>query len=246
MIDACYRARSLKKERPDTCAPGNYGVFGDDIIVQTSSASDMFRLLRLSGFTVNQSKTFVKGPFRESCGADFHEGVNIRGVYLKNLDTAPLRYAAINQLNLFSTRTGIPTKALSRLLTQSVKWRAVPRWENDDAGIKVPLSLVHPKTDKNGSFIYKGLVPIGLRIRIGTKEIFSPRRKLIYNASGLLIAYLAGTIQSCEIGVRHDSVSYRQRLRVAPSWDSTPCSHPLEGWFNWQRWETAVWFNLLG
>lgn len=57
-------------------------VYGDDIIVPTECAAPLLETLRAVGFTPNASKSFWSGPFRESCGADFHLGVNVRPVFV--------------------------------------------------------------------------------------------------------------------------------------------------------------------
>lgn len=60
----------------------DYTVYGDDIIVRTSVAPRVLQLLKLCGFTANSDKTFLTGPFRESCGADWFEGVDVRPIML--------------------------------------------------------------------------------------------------------------------------------------------------------------------
>jgi hypothetical protein len=69
-----------------------YAVYGDDIIVRQSAALLVIERLHYLGFRVNVEKTFIHGPFRESCGADFFEGENIRPYYL---DQAPLTWPAV-------------------------------------------------------------------------------------------------------------------------------------------------------
>jgi len=59
-------------------------VYGDDIIVPTSAAPELMRLLNCVGFVVNEKKSYWKGPFRESCGADFLRGIDIRPCYIKD------------------------------------------------------------------------------------------------------------------------------------------------------------------
>lgn len=56
----------------------DFCVYGDDIIVRQRSALLVIELLKFFGFDTNVDKTFVFGPFRESCGADYFEGVNVR------------------------------------------------------------------------------------------------------------------------------------------------------------------------
>jgi len=59
--------------------PGtDYSVYGDDIIVRKQYAGDVLRLLKALGFSPNADKTFVNGPFRESCGSDWFGGVDVR------------------------------------------------------------------------------------------------------------------------------------------------------------------------
>ncbi|DAD52611.1 TPA_asm: RNA-directed RNA polymerase [ssRNA phage SRR6960551_13] len=60
----------------------DFRVYGDDIIVRRSVFDRVISLLRFLGFKPNPKKTFSEGPFRESCGADFHSGVNVRPVNL--------------------------------------------------------------------------------------------------------------------------------------------------------------------
>jgi hypothetical protein len=249
IVLACFRVNGIQPYHPRGKGFGNYGVFGDDIIVPREISDDVFRLLDLLGFVVNQSKTFVEGPFRESCGSDFFLGRNIRGVYVKSLKSPQDRYAVINQLNLFSTRTGIPLPKTVQALLETVKFCPVPRWDNDDAGIKVPLSLA-PKTihRQYQSICYTRYEAEGQKLRIYDSGIWVPRfaKPRLYNPYGLYICFLQRSVNFYSIGVRHNPARYRRKLGVAPYWDATPTTHPLAGWFNWQRWDTAVYLNLFG
>lgn len=47
-------------------------VFGDDIIIQREHARQLIDDLESVGFVVNEDKSFIDGPFRESCGANYH------------------------------------------------------------------------------------------------------------------------------------------------------------------------------
>lgn len=60
----------------------DFRVYGDDIIVRQSAARKLLDILRVCGFRVNTDKTFLQGPFRESCGADWFEGKDVRPVSL--------------------------------------------------------------------------------------------------------------------------------------------------------------------
>lgn len=59
-------------------------VYGDDIIVPTPSFNSTVRALRFFGFKVNLKKSFSTGPFRESCGMDALDGVDVRPVFPKS------------------------------------------------------------------------------------------------------------------------------------------------------------------
>jgi hypothetical protein len=59
----------------------DFKVYGDDIIVRKSCAARVLELLTICGFKANTDKTFLEGPFRESCGADF-EGEDVRPLTL--------------------------------------------------------------------------------------------------------------------------------------------------------------------
>lgn len=48
-------------------------VFGDDIIVSKEVAPSVVSHLESVGFVVNKDKSFLSGPFRESCGGNYHD-----------------------------------------------------------------------------------------------------------------------------------------------------------------------------
>jgi len=124
----------------------NFAVWGDDIICSEKAVSRLFRLLSLLGFEVNADKSFFdkNDPFRESCGYDYHKGEDVRAVYCRKLSTTASRFALINRLNRWSASQGIPLRRTVALLLGSVPVLPVPRRENDDAGVKVPLSMEKP------------------------------------------------------------------------------------------------------
>jgi hypothetical protein len=61
------------------------GVYGDDIIVPTDAAGLLYEVLDHCGFWVNTQKSYIDGPFRESCGADWLNGKDVRPFYLREL-----------------------------------------------------------------------------------------------------------------------------------------------------------------
>jgi len=74
--------------------------YGDDIIVPTRSARTVLNCLSFFGFSPNRRKTYIDGPFRESCGGDFFDGVDVRPYQLKKLPVEPSDYISFfNGLN---------------------------------------------------------------------------------------------------------------------------------------------------
>lgn len=64
-------------------------VYGDDIIFPSELSNDVMACLSFFGMTVNKRKTFVNGPFRESCGGDYFLGVDVRPHFLKESPNEP-------------------------------------------------------------------------------------------------------------------------------------------------------------
>lgn len=59
--------------------PGvDFLVYGDDIIVRKRFGEKVIRVLKHYGYSLNMDKSFVDGPFRESCGADWFNGKDVR------------------------------------------------------------------------------------------------------------------------------------------------------------------------
>lgn len=69
----------------------NFAVYGDDIIVPAETAPSVLRALDLCGFMPNLSKTFVEGPFRESCGKHWYRGEDVTPIYVKEKIAGPCR-----------------------------------------------------------------------------------------------------------------------------------------------------------
>ena len=58
-------------------------VYGDDLIVPSNCAARLMGLLEFLGFTPNAKKSFMTGPFRESCGKHYYLGHDITPFYVK-------------------------------------------------------------------------------------------------------------------------------------------------------------------
>jgi len=251
-INPLATSSSFKRFRIDerwrfASASDLWSVFGDDIICPVACATDVVRTLAFLGFKVNRDKSFVKGPFRESCGSDFFNGSDIRGVYVKTLNTPEARYSVINLLARFSTKTGIDLSRTIRALINTVDKRLiVPPWEDFSSGIHVPESLSRnlPLDQDTRSRVYLARVASPQVIRFRDGYIVVPRgsKSLAYNPPGLLVSLLQGSIKSGSSGVRYDPVRYRTKRRVAPSWDVAFLSgHESQDYgLDWGRFQTVL------
>ena len=112
-------------------------VFGDDIIIPTHEYSGFVDVLTKAGLIVNHDKSFCEGSFRESCGGDFLNGVDITPFYVKSLACETDVYIAINQVLEWSSRTSVRVHRTLTLLRRYIsgKPHLVPEWLNPDQGI---------------------------------------------------------------------------------------------------------------
>lgn len=151
-VRACYQLMGI----PMTVRGAkNFAVFGDDIVVRRRAYPFLCRMLAKLGFSVNERKSFSTGPFRESCGHDYFAGTNVRGVYVKSLETPQEVVSVVNRLNRWSAHTGIELpKTIARLMEWAPKM-LVPPSEADDAGIHVPFELTKPKLTPEYWFKYR-------------------------------------------------------------------------------------------
>lgn len=81
-----------------TAKPGaDFRVYGDDIIVRKNISERVIRLLAVCGFKTNVRKTFVAGPFRESCGSNWYRGEDVTPMTLdRHLDSLENLFKFIN------------------------------------------------------------------------------------------------------------------------------------------------------
>jgi hypothetical protein len=94
-------------------------VFGDDMIVPSQAGPTILQLLKWFGFQPNIQKTFLSGPFRESCGGDFFEGKAVRPHYLKDEPNEPANWISLaNGLRRLGRKDGVSE------FRYSIYWRA--------------------------------------------------------------------------------------------------------------------------
>lgn len=70
---------------PDADTRESILVYGDDVVVPTAYAANAMKLLESFGLKINQDKSCTAGLFRESCGTDAFNGVNVTPVRLRTV-----------------------------------------------------------------------------------------------------------------------------------------------------------------
>jgi hypothetical protein len=252
-VRACYLALGIPiRDNPRMRdagynVPGNWAVFGDDIIVCREAYDTVVAFIESLGFQVNVSKSFNTGSFRESCGHDYYRGHNVRGVYLKRLHSRQDITGAINRLNDWTFRTGVVLrKGVQYLLSLLRKPLYVPYAEGDDAGIRVPSSIFRPRT-RRFKAVYECTRPVPMKVRIGDGVVETPNgcKRLKFNEAAALLSFLLGELRNGTITIRQDEVvTYQKRWRVTPNWDYMPPSVWVNPQTDWRRWCEAVEANI--
>ncbi len=248
LVYASYRMLGIPLDRPFRKSLGNFAVFGDDIIVRKEAYGFLCRLLSICGFSVNVDKSFNEGLFRESCGHDYYDGYNVRGVYLKTLKTLNDRYSAINRLNMWSAKHSTPLPATVQFLIRGERLLPIPPDESDDAGVKVPASMLKKVVlDKNtGGIRYRCYVSKPNSFDISDSESRPPKIKGWFNnPSAILVAALAGTLRDGKVVTRSSRRSYRIKVRHSSCWGYVPPDpgQTYDPDFG-ERWKSFVELNL--
>jgi hypothetical protein len=246
IVYGVYRVYDIPILRPSSRSLGNFAVNGDDIIVEHQAYDLVCKLLAVCGFSVNIDKSFNTGLFRESCGRDYFHGHNVRGVYIKRLDTLCDRYSAINRLNVWSAEHGIPLPQTVGYLLKGTRFLPVPFDEDDSSGIKIPRRALrrvdychHTKGIK-----YRYYEPIIPTIFVDDVELHKRLTDWFSNHSAILLAALAGTLRSGEVVPRlHNRPQIRLRTRYSSSWDYIPFAHRYCDAFG-DKWKFVSEINL--
>jgi hypothetical protein len=270
IVVTCYRLKGIsprfcRRRNSKGAYEPNCGVFGDDIVVLREVYEHVSHCLTLFGFEVNDGKSFNSGNFRESCGEDWFRGVNIRGIYLKNLTTEQDCFSAVNRLVRWSVLHGINLDLCISYLLGSVSFLPIPFRDGDDEGVKVPWT--HAKVSYFSRFtrspLYRARVSLPSSFpvpsdagQLNEKAYQRLPYKLAYNGAGILLAFVAGFVRDGRITVRSDRKRSKVRLREVPCWDYLASAgslgdseeSPLFDYQDDEAWSASVGnlFNRIG
>jgi hypothetical protein len=84
---------------------GTYSVYGDDLIYPRQIHRFVEEIFPDLGFVLNRDKTFCDSFFRESCGADYFHGVDVRPFYFRGQSASLTRTQYLAQL--YKTYNGL-------------------------------------------------------------------------------------------------------------------------------------------
>lgn len=93
-------------------------VYGDDVIIPSAFAPAYLAVMSLFGHKPNVQKTFISGPFRESCGKHYFDRVDVTPIYIKR----PIITTSASQLG----QQTYEEIELYKLANRIRKWAAMP------------------------------------------------------------------------------------------------------------------------
>jgi hypothetical protein len=114
---------------------GDFLVYGDDIIVPSPLADELYGLLGYLGFEVNAEKSFSDPDlrFRESCGLDAYNGTDVTPVYVRSLPRSkPELCHLVNSLASVAPDPSLDSE-LGKFLSQLIVTHELPLvpWSDD-------------------------------------------------------------------------------------------------------------------
>ncbi len=136
----------LDGKRPSSRSVRRYGklidIYGDDIIVPVEYTDFVVKYLESYALKVNISKSFKASAFRESCGADFFNGVPVNPVYAREVPHDDSRRWEANTImswnataDLFYMRGQWLVAQVIRDMLRRVVKRTIPRARKPGSGL---------------------------------------------------------------------------------------------------------------
>lgn len=188
----------------------NFAVYGDDIVVPQNVALFVIEVLRELGFKTNRSKTFVTGPFRESCGADWFQGQDVRPV---QFDQRMLDIRHLFSFHNTTLRSSLTEHFFSEVRTAMRKSHGSeflrPGREPGDSCYSVPLDVAMcsrlTKWDKTRQcWVWH---------EIASNAVLDPGRLgEIERANVLLLAVLRGSDSRKPFALRYETTVKKRRI----------------------------------
>ena len=179
--------------------------YGDDIVVASSDIGyRLIELLEFCGFRTNDKKTFLTGPFRESCGGHYFAGVDVTPPYVrKPVDSLPALITLGNTVTRVSSDDFAPFASISASIRERVPRRYWGPKSAGDSVLHSPFDACVPAWVPSLQ-CYAG---IGLSGRVG--RLGSPEK-------GSFIAALHGAQQGSQWESDHHDFFVESRWLAYP------------------------------
>lgn len=226
VVKAVYDVKGVKLVLNKKGVDGNFGVYGDDIICVQETYEAICSTLVRYGFTVNDDKSFTGWTqFRESCGGDYYDGLNVRPVYLNSIETPQDRSSLYNRLMVWCCRHAV---VLPKTLKQlSLGLPHVPLWSPENSGIRAPAP---PGKFRSGTTLYKYSSFCDLS-RTGDPQVdpdkFRHRFGAFRSESGLFLSFLQGSLRDGRLEPIYRSSRCTLRHMYTSVWYACDRSSPF-------------------
>lgn len=181
-------------------------VYGDDIVIDADCALPLIAFLDAIGFKTNIDKTFVDGPFRESCGKHYFLGRDVTPFFLKRRisDVEDLFYV-LNSIKRVAFRfLGVgygldgrfewAYRSIYNLLPQRYRGFSIPDGVGD-TGLLRDLDEVCPRPRRASGYVE------GFHTRCLIRR-FSERRADEYPALLWKLPYRHGVVQGSPLDLK--------------------------------------------
>jgi len=111
--------------------PPKVYVYGDDIVCDVNSFDAITRGLESIGLKVNVNKSYWRGPFRESCGGDYHNGMDVTPIRVRKFFSKSRTSIVTNSdlCNLLITKFGYDDAASLVSIIETEGGYSYPRSE---------------------------------------------------------------------------------------------------------------------
>ncbi len=136
-------------------------IYGDDIIVPSRYVTSVIETLEAYGLKVNRRKSFWNGKFRESCGGDFYDGLDVTTVRVRSVLPSSPKHAQ----EVIST-VSLRNQLYKRGMWSTAKWlddylaRVIANYPavSDSSPVLGRFSFLGYDTEKVDSFLHRPLV----------------------------------------------------------------------------------------
>jgi len=202
------------------------GIYGDDIIVSKDAAGSLIDVLLYCGFKTNVDKTFLEGPFRESCGKHYFHGHDVTPFYIKTpVETLERQFWIVNTVRMWTSDRWHPElyQKLYNYLVKSIQQKhryLVPMSLGSEAGIWASFDEAHPTFSRWNQMF-------------SLKRLTARRSKHSPNGYAAVLHWFNGAVDfdspsvmkgsSSGIQLEKGEVAYFHSRQYVPWWDSAPC-----------------------